>query len=112
MKSLEKLTVDVLDAALEGFAFDELNPDRTALSEDGKQEIGIMDKLYSESLQLQGTFLAFEDLINNKYKEEYSVLEKIQVIFKTGFIVGWNARGAIEESAALKKLFDTSEGNK
>ncbi len=106
--SLEHLSVDALDAALEDYVMSALNKEGGGLSERARREAEIMLSLYSQSARMQAAFAGLLRFVETHYPE-VSMFQKIEYVFRQGFLMGWHARGAVVDSTELDKLYNDGE---
>jgi len=108
MFSLEELTSDALDAALEDYLRSSITEDGMGLSAKGQAEMKIMLRLCSESDRMKA---ALEVLVQLAEKNGPSPSEMIDFVFREGFVLGWKVRGAMLYARVLKDLDSGSSGS-
>lgn len=108
MFSLEELTPEALDAALDDYLRSSISGDGLSLSEKGQAEMNILLRLCAESGRMKG---ALEILVRLAEKNNLSPSEVIDFVFREGFVLGWKLRGAILYARLREDLHSGPSGS-
>jgi hypothetical protein len=105
MISLETLTLSTFDAAIDSCIQNatKVEGGEQRLRDDVMKETLILSDLCKRSQRMDPIFQAFLVLMENENDGNRRRL-MMEYIFRQSFLIGWHARGAIEESRELNLM--------
>jgi hypothetical protein len=93
MVPLETLTPETFDAALKDCFYSGLREDSKSRSEINEHEANVLERASRRSAHLEGIISGLQCFIQ---QSNLTVREKIEKIFRVGFLAGWHAKEIVE----------------
>ncbi len=98
---LEKLTGDLMEAVLSEYFAEHEYVDFERLPEDIRRELELFNRLVEDSDRLKGSIFGLVDFLD---RVDCSPEQKVLLVARQYFLMGWKARGAVDDAAELEKL--------